>query len=130
MNKIENKHGIAWVNEDGIFMSVFKPDLTITLAIAEELVQNRLKLSNGVSLPGLTDIRNLSKVENQATDYLASEEAHELVSATAILTYTPIQNLIANFYLKFKNSICPTKLFTDKDQALRWLALYANKQLN
>jgi len=130
LDKIETEHVITWLNEDGIFISTFTPNMVVTLEMAKKLVESRLKISNGVARPGLSDIRNLKRLDNQAREYLETEKAHELVTAAALVTRTPVQNLIANFYLKFRKAHCPARLFTDKKKALRWLSLYTDKQLN
>ena len=75
-------------------------------------------------MPVLADIRNLGKVSDEAREWLATDEANELIPAMAILTNNPIQKLLANFYLMLSKPSMPTRLFTDKDKALRWLKLY------
>lgn len=113
---------------DGILFSQYKKDLTIDLEIAKKTVETRLKASGGQARPSMADIRNLKTVTDEAREYLGSKQVYEGIAALAILTDTPIQNIFANFYLKFSNPPVPTQLFTNNEKALRWLKLF--NQLN
>jgi hypothetical protein len=119
----ENEHVRIWL-EDRILFFVYQPELQIDLTIAKQTVQDRLKISDGITRPVLADIRDLKHVENDARDYLASTEAGQNISSLAVLTKTPIQNLFANFYFKLSKPPMPTQLFTDQGKALRWLKLF------
>jgi len=126
---IENEHIKIWLRS-GIIDSEYSPNLHITLQVAKKIIEDRLKVSSGVSYPCLADIRNLKRVNDDAREYLAGEEACQLITALAVLTNTPIQNLFANFYLKFNKPKVKTMLFTDKEKALRWLELFRYHQQN
>lgn len=122
----ENEY-ISVTLENGIIIAIYKPDLKIDIEIAKATVNARKVVSNGKVMPGLADIRNLKSVTDEARDWLGTKEPNELLSACAVLTNTPIQNLLANFYLRFSNPPIPTKLFTNKEKAIRWLKLYLQR---
>lgn len=128
-NYFENEHIQVWL-EEGILFFIYQPELKISLTIARQTVQDRLKVSNGVTRPVIADIRNLKHVDDDARDYLASKEAGVNINSLAVVTNTPIQNLFANFYLKLSRPPMPTQLFTDREKALRWLKLYTHVQVN
>lgn len=125
----ESEH-IKMYLEKGILNFIYQPNSYITMEIAKKTVQDRIKFTNGIKRPILADIRGMKRVESDAQEYLASEEACNLICALGVLTDTPIQNLFANFYLKFSKPKMPTQLFIDKEKALRWLELYKDKSQN
>jgi hypothetical protein len=122
----ENEY-ISVTLEDGIIIAIYKPNLKIDLKVAKATVEARKVISNGNVFPGLADIRNLKSITDEARDWLGTKEPNELLSSCAVLTNNPIQNLLANFYLKFSKPPIPTKLFTDKSKAIRWLRLYLQR---
>lgn len=114
--------------KDGIIYASYTPKLDIDLETAKKTSMYRKEISKKVgAVPVLADIRNLGKVSDEARDWLGTKEANELIPAMAILTNNPIQNLLANFYLKFSNPPMPTRLFTNEEKALRWLKLYLQR---
>ena len=128
-NYCENKYLEGWM-ENGVVFTVYKPELKIDLAIAKETVNLRKSIHNGITIPVFVDIRNLKSVTNEAREWLAQKEAQEFLSAVAIFTNTPIQNLFANFYLKLSKPPIPTQLFSDKEKAIRWLKLFLQQKIN
>lgn len=110
--------------ENGLIIAVYKPNLVMDIAVAKATVAARKQVCNGITMPGFADIRGLKSVTDEAREWLASKEANEQLCAMAVLTNNPIQNLLANFYLKFSKPPMPTQLFTNRDKALRWLSLY------
>ncbi len=111
--------------KDRVIYASYQPKLAIDLEIAKKTSMYRKQISQKRGdMPVLADIRNLGKVSDEAREWLATDEANELIPAMAILTNNPIQKLLANFYLMLSKPSMPTRLFTDKDKALRWLKLY------
>jgi hypothetical protein len=125
----ESAYVTTWL-ENGVIHFVYKPNLMIDLAIAKSTVQTRLGVTKGIPRPILADIKGMKRVNDEARDYLASEEACQLIISLAVMTNTPIQNLFANFYLKFSKPKMPTQLFTDKAKALRWLEFFKQQKQN
>ena len=114
--------------ENGIIYGEYFPNTVITLDLAKKAVQDRYTLTKGTSYPVLADVINLKFVEDDAREYLSSDEACKFVTALAVVTDKPISNLFANVYLKWNRPPVPTKLFTNKEKAIRWLKLFT--QLN
>ncbi|MDQ3191064.1 MAG: STAS/SEC14 domain-containing protein [Bacteroidota bacterium] len=103
--------------------------MVLTLDLAKNIVESRLKISDGITRPILIDIRNLVSVDKAAREYLASHEATFLLSAGAISFGSTFKNYMAilagNVFIKIDKPAIPTKLFTEKDKALQWLRTYA-----
>lgn len=106
---------------EGVVYAEYKPSVRVTLDVAKQVVEDRLLVCSGVSYPVCGDISNLVKVDNDAREYLGSEEACRLITRLAVITNNPIQKLLGNFYLRFKKSDIPTRLFTNKKKAVYWL---------
>ena len=123
---IENQYVQVGLRDEIVYTE-YKQNLIINMEVARRyIVEERLKISNGITRPFLADIRNLKSVDNDARDYLASDEACQFISAIAIVTGNRIQQLFANFYLIFSQPTIPTKLFTNKEKGLQWLRQYKN----
>jgi hypothetical protein len=107
--------------KDQFIHVVYGPDTRLTLEIAKDAVKERLKISNGVTLPMLIDIGGLVSVTKEARIYFASEEAIAHISKGAIVLKTSTQTVIGNFFLFFDRPKIETKLFHKEDEALKWL---------
>jgi hypothetical protein len=116
----ENEYETIW-SKNGIIHIVFKPDLFINLEIAKIFVQARLKVTKEKIRPVFADIRGMKRIDDDARDYWATEEACRFISGTAIFSGNRIQTLFANFYINFSKPQVPTRLFTNKEKALKWL---------
>lgn len=126
---IDTEYCEMWL-ENGIIFQVYKPDLVVTIDIAKAMVEDRIKISNGITRPMLADIKNLVSIDSEAREYLASERAIYLLSAGAILLGSSLKDYIATLaakiYLKIDRPPFPTKLFNDKEKALIWLETFGN----
>lgn len=118
-NYYENDYAEIWI-EDGIVFNIYKPNLVLTLEVAKKLVEDRLRVSNGVSRPLFADISELISVDRKARRYL-SKEGGELVNAGAFLVTSPISKFAGNVFMKIDKPTVPMRLFTSKDKAIEWL---------
>lgn len=99
----------------------YKPNTVVTLEVAKRQVQDRLKLAAGKAYPICGSIVNLEKVTNDAREYLGNDAANEGVICFAIITANPLQKMFGNFFLTFKKSKMPTRLFYNQEDAVRWI---------
>lgn len=113
-------HSFFWIEDDVIF-GKYKPSLVINLEVAKEAVNDRKKMSNGICKPFLIDITELLSVDANARKYLASAEACEFLSATAIYTHNKLLAFLGNAFILLDKPIIPVKVFTDKEAGLKWL---------
>lgn len=105
---------------DGIFYMRYKPIKLLSIEIAKPLVVERLKFKKGVSYPSLFDITQVKSSTKEARDFLA-REGNKLVTASAILTKSPMLRMMANFFIKVNKPLNPTQMFTDEEAAIQWL---------
>lgn len=119
---IENDFVEIWL-EDGIIYSVHKPNF-INLEMAKVMVRDRLKVSSGIVRPMFIDISSMISTNIETRKYLSSEEAIYLVSAGAIYTANPIAKFAGNLFLRINQPKVPTRIFTNKQEAIEWLQQY------
>lgn len=118
---LENEYVEFWI-EDGIIYNRYKPEVNkITIDIAKRIVEDRLKVSNGVTRPGFVDLTNAISIDKPARRYLSMGESMKYLSASAILVKNEITKLGGNIYIRIDKPRIPTKLFTSEEQAVAWL---------
>jgi hypothetical protein len=120
---VNNPYAEIWF-EDGIIHTVFKPNTVITVAVAEQVINDRITVSNGKISPIFIDVRNMVSTENAARAYMASQPAQQFLNAGALLINNQIHQLLTNLWLRIDKPIIPTKSFTDKEKALEWLETF------
>ncbi len=122
---IDTPYYKMWL-ENGIIYHVYKPDLIITIDIAREMVNHRLELTNATTYPVFIDVRNLISIKADARKHLAGPEAVKYVSAGAIYLDNYLHYLTGMVFLKIDTPAIPSRLFTGKEKALRWLEMFKN----
>lgn len=113
-------HSFFWIENDVIF-GKYKPGLVINLEVAKEAVNDRKKISNGISKPFLIDITELVSVDAKARKYLASADGCEFLSAGAIYTHNKLLAFLGNAWILLDEPLIPVKVFTNKEAGLKWL---------
>ena len=120
MKIFENTYMTAWM-EGEIYIGVYKKNLLIGLEAAVETVRLRKEITQNQPIRGLLFISNLKAISEEAKKYFASEEALENVEKFALVSDSVFTMLIANTYLKLVPPKVPSKMFTNKEDALKWL---------
>ncbi len=106
--------------EDGILRGkIFSENFT--LAIAQEGVSERIRISRNTAFPVLSDCRKVKHFDKETSAFLARSESTALVIAGAILVNNQLQKLLGNFFIHINKPAIPTRLFTDEAEALTWL---------
>ena len=119
----QNDFAEFWIEENILFF-IYKPNVTINLQGAKQIVADRLRVQKGVSYPVFCDMRGIKDSDKPARDYLA-KEGSALVKAVGVFTDSPVTRIMANFYLTISRPLVPTKMFTDKNNALEFLKPYS-----
>jgi hypothetical protein len=107
--------------DNDVLIGVYKKGVKITLEVAKEIVEARLKFAGYKPVLALAYNAGVVSMNKEARDYLASTEGIEGVIAGAIVVGSPLGSFIANFYLSVSKPRIPTKAFTKKEAALKWL---------
>jgi len=115
----ENEYATFWI-EAGILYFVYKRNTTIDLNAAKQIVNDRIKFQQLVDYPILCDIRGMKSIDRAARDFLA-KEGSSYTKGVAVVVDTPMTKIISNFYLGLNKPIAPTKMFTERQEALNYL---------
>lgn len=122
MQPIETKYAYFHIT-NGILHCTYKKMDEVNLEIAKIGAKVRIEYSNNVSYPCLFDIRLLGSMTKEARDYLA-DKGNELVIASALLVESTIIRVIANFFITVNKPKNPTRIFTNENEAIKWLEKY------
>jgi hypothetical protein len=121
-NYFENEYAEFW-NENDVLFFIYKPGITMNLQAAKLVVADRISVQKNIPYPVFCDMRGIKDSDKPARDYLA-KEGSTLVKAVAVLIESPVTKIMANFYLTISRPTVPTKMFTDKIQALDFLQTF------
>jgi hypothetical protein len=122
--KKELKASVVMLRNDGIMEYSIRPNLTMNVSDARDIVDATNELGGGKKYPLLINAGNFSLVDTEVRYYASSPEANRFTIASAILVRNIAQKLMGNAYIKFNKPPTPTRLFTDEQEAVRWLLSY------
>jgi hypothetical protein len=88
------------------------------------------ELANDQPFVALLTFGKMTEVSQKAREQIANKEHRQNVEAKAILVDNIGHRLLGNFYLYVNKPHIRTKLFTDRQVALKWLRLELKKELN
>ncbi len=121
MNTIKTSISEIYVDEDGILHIKIIESANVTLEnIKENYNACKVLLGNDKVLI-LIDSRVKYKFSKEAQIYAASNNIPLNRIATAFLVDSFISRLTAILYIWFKKPVIPTKSFTSKEKATKWL---------
>ena len=106
--------------ENGIVHVVFNKE-HVDYSLVNEGIIKRLELTKEKSYPMFSDIRMVKSSTREARERMGAKDAGVGINAVAILISSKIQKITYNFFNSIYKAPAPTKLFTDKDKALKWL---------
>ena len=120
-NAIHTRIGKVWLSDDGILQQEHVPNTEITLQDAKELTNAYVKLSNGKPRPVLVYMQGVKSVTREARQYFGEHITPQNMIAVALLSNSPVTNVIGSFFLRFHKTDSPVKLFSSETEALKWI---------
>jgi len=126
-NRVESKETdyVTMFIQNGIFYAFFKKIDVLDFNIANVTVRERLIFFEKRAYPCLFDISEVKQITKEARDFMA-DEGNQLVLASAMVVTSPMLKMMANFYIMVNKPKNPTRLFTDREDALEWLRQFKN----
>jgi hypothetical protein len=118
-NPVETAYLELFVKDDVLYC-VYKEIEMLDYRIAQICVQDRLNFIGNHSYPSLFDITKVKHSTKEARDYMANE-GNVGVTASAMLVSSPMLKMAANFYITVNKPRNPSRLFTDRKEAVKWL---------
>lgn len=122
-NVIENLYGKFFL-ENGVIHFIRNSNNDLDLAGAKLCTQHSRLVGGGVPAPTYVDISKIKDAPIDVRQYFASEEALAHVTAIAIFVNSSLTAFMANAFLIFGKPVRPTKVFSEKESALKWLEEY------
>ena len=104
---------------DNILIVTYK-DVSLDLAAATKVVEDRLLIQQGKRYAVLCEIRKVRDINKQARDYLAVEGS-VLLKAVAFIAENPVSKIFSKFYLRTSQPTIPYKIFKERDKAIAYL---------
>lgn len=100
------------------------PGITLTLSEVKTNIEVVRQLSGGKRMPLCIDISQIGSITREARQYSAGESVEEVISALAILIGSVMTQVLGNLWLGINKPVFPSRLFTSRDEAMRWLRNY------
>lgn len=105
----------------GFVRVVVTPMAEQHLADAIENVEAVRRLSAESPLPVLVDMRRVKSIDNSAHEQYRNGHT-PAPRVMALLVASPLSRIIANYFITMFEGPIPTRVFTDEDDALGWIA--------
>ena len=120
---------IYWNVEDEIVEGILTANITlldqaIEIIDAHERVRDKM---NKQKTRVLIDMSKISEVSKEARDYFANERTSTIQRACALYITSAIGRVIGNFFMGMNKPQAPTKLFTNKEEAIKWLHTFKSE---
>jgi hypothetical protein len=122
LNSFETQYVKMFI-EDGILHFYYKKIKSLDLEVAKICVKDRLEFTANNDYPCLIDAISIKHFTKDARDYFA-KEGNEGIIASAILINSTVIKMMANFYINVNKPLNPTRMFTNKADALQWLSKF------
>lgn len=119
---IEVAIGSLHLDADGIVCASVNGSRLHDEVQAREFMAALHRAAAGVSRPVLGDISLVESGPTKAArEYYASQEGSAYILALGLVTASKLQRLIGNFFFTINRPTYPSRLFTDRDEAMAWL---------
>ncbi|MDH4262761.1 MAG: hypothetical protein OEV78_06945 [Spirochaetia bacterium] len=100
----------------------------ITIDDAKEIVSAAIKLSKGEKFLCIMKSLNYSLPSREVRAYPVHDEVAKYIQAIAFIAINPVANIAARFFIKISKPPFPFKLFTDEEEAIKWLKNFQIKK--
>ena len=128
MKKTELEKATVTLIDGNIIHIHLKSGQEIELSDAVYIVEAMGKLGGEKKHPILIDAGEFSSVDKEARIFSASAESNLYTIADAIAYCNLAQKLLANFYIKHNKPVVPTRVFSNKTEAIEWLKSLSQQQ--
>jgi hypothetical protein len=120
-NPVKTSAYITWMGEDGIARTIVKKNAEVTLKEAKENTVAVFSLYKDKKFPLLIDSRNIKYITKEARDHFSINNRETLITCFGIIIDSPLSRIIGNFFMGLNKPSIPAKLFTNEEEALKWL---------
>jgi len=124
MNFLEERSNdkiIFKLSEENILYTDCFPNTTMTLEDGKESTRISAEMVKHEARPLLCDLTNVVKMTKECRRHFAGPDHAKTFSKAALIVTSPVSKMIGNFFLGLNKPLKPTRLFTNKEEGLRWL---------
>ena len=126
MTPIQNKNSTVTIDDEGVFVVQWKPNVRLEKEDLEKVVNDYDELSKGELWKVLHLFPKSTTVSSKARDY--AEKREKPAAAEAFVIDSFIQRNLFRFYLKFRKVQYPMREFYSEDDAREWLSSISAKK--
>ncbi|UII31280.1 STAS/SEC14 domain-containing protein [Fulvivirga ulvae] len=109
------------LRDDNILQTECFPNTIMTLEDGRESTRISAEMVNYAPLPLLCDLTNVVKMTQDCRKHFSGAQHAETFSKCALIVTNPVSKIIGNFFLGLNKPLKPTKLFTNKEEGVKWL---------
>ena len=118
----ETKTARVTLGDDGVITVCIQPAAKQTIDNAKENLTAALATRDGQRRPLLIDIRGGQPLDAEVRHYYSGQVLVDGFTALGLLVdASPLGRMMGNVYFRVARPGIPTRLFTDADEANRWL---------
>ncbi|MEI7595267.1 MAG: hypothetical protein WCK02_05920 [Bacteroidota bacterium] len=119
MNTFENENCKIWI-DNGV-CHIITLAKHVTKDIVENIIKHRLELIDGNKYLMLSDISRVKVIDREARQRFSQKDGAIGTIAVGIIVSSKLQVIMYNFFNSIYKAPTPAKLFTDTNEALKWL---------
>ena len=107
--------------DSGIVFIEFPPNLKVDLAMAQEIVSNRLQFTDNKPHYLISDTTNVRQITAEAKEFLQQPDGGlKNILGAAFIGSNPVAELIANIFIKTPKDF-HARFFSSRKAALAWI---------
>ncbi|MBX7444745.1 MULTISPECIES: STAS/SEC14 domain-containing protein [unclassified Arthrobacter] len=115
---VDGGKGTVELRPDGVIHLVWEPRVRIEKEDAQAAMAAVNRIAGGGTYPMLVDMATTESVSIQARSVFSIPCAANRI---ALLGASPVDRILANFFLGVHVPPCPTRFFTSRDDSMKWL---------
>lgn len=124
MKRVKTRTARIIVDENDIVIIKILEGIEMDLGDAADNFLVVKHLTEGMRCLKLIDARVNWSIDRKAQSFLAGKDVKERTRARAIVINSSVKKLLLNFFHSMNVIQAPTKVFTDYDEAYKWLLSY------
>jgi hypothetical protein len=109
------------LSEENILYTDCFPNTEMTLEDGIESTRISAEMVKNTPRPLLCDLTNVVKMSKECRSHFAGPEHTQTFTKCALIVTSPVSTIIGNFFLGLNKPLKPTRLFTNREEGLKWL---------
>lgn len=107
--------------EDGLCVCTWTVGAEVTGRDAKDALAAEVAALAGRRMPLLVRLAGIRSMDREARQVFGAAGPDTGITAVALVATSPVQRVLANFFLTLSRPPVPVRMFTDDNSARRWL---------